>query len=87
MTIRNFYGVPHVLKSDTLLTEFGKNYRDTFWIECDENGKVKDVNGDGEISYKQLLCHLKEGQETIDLNTLKEDCLYENNNGQLVYEE
>ena len=87
MTIRKFWGVPHRLKHTTLTEEFGKKYKDTFWIECDEKGNTVDINGDGTISHQHMLCFIKPGQDDIDLATLKEECLYKNNAGQVIYDE
>jgi hypothetical protein len=87
MIIKKINGVSYILKDQRIIEEFGKIYKDSFWIECDEKGNVKDVNGDGEISYKNILCNIPEGASDIDLDSLKESCLYKNNNGQLRYKE
>lgn len=73
--IRKIGNTFYVLSFQTILEMFGKKYKDSWWLECDEEGNVKDSNKNGKIDRKSYLCVIPEGCNDIDLSTLSEDCL------------
>jgi len=46
----------------------------TNFIECDKDGNIKDVDGNGIVDGFTLICNLKENQEDIDITKLSDDC-------------
>lgn len=53
----------------------GKNFVDTYWLECDALGNIQDSNADGKIERKQVLFSIPEGETTLDVSTLSNNCL------------
>jgi len=56
------------------MKQFGR-FANIYFLECDENGNIKDYNGNGVIQKMDIYCKLEDSQEVIDLSTLSDDCL------------
>ena len=56
-------------------TYFGERFNNSYWIECDREGNIKDHNKDGVVQTRELLCKIPEGKDDIDVATLQDDCL------------
>ena len=70
--IREFQDKYYILKDSRISVYRGVNYRDTFWIECDNEGNVVENNP----QTKNILCKIPYNCKDIDLSQLKTDCLY-----------
>ena len=73
--IRKRNGKRFRLMDAQVLEVFGVLVKDSYWIECNENGQVSDGDSDGKIDHHTIRCRIPKGHSDIDLSTLSENCL------------
>lgn len=61
---------------DARITNYnGVLIKDSYWLECFENGEIGDGDKNGKIENHTIHCKIPKGKTDIDLSTLSEDCL------------
>lgn len=76
--IRERKGKLFVAIDSVVYPVFGKMMQNVFWVECDKEGNVADGDEDGQIDNHMIICRVPDGKESLDISSLKEDCLTKN---------